>query len=141
MDALRRLTLRTSFVAIPLAAVTLVVAALLNNLLATGIDWFGEHRAALASYVAAGLFAASLSVLASLELPGTRTRARGRRWRGCAARRAPQAPTGAAPALCRCWCSPPRPSPPPWPPRSPCRCCTPRTWAAAPCSTACWWAR
>ncbi|WP_030863306.1 dTMP kinase [Streptomyces sp. NRRL S-37] len=73
MDALRRLSLRTGFVAIPLAAVTLVVAALLNNLLGTGIDWFGEHRAALASYVAAGLFAASLSVLTSLELPGTRT--------------------------------------------------------------------
>ncbi|MFF9486103.1 dTMP kinase [Streptomyces sp. NPDC014676] len=73
MDALRRLSLRTGFVAIPLAAVTLVVAALLNNLLGTGIDWFGEHRAALASYVAAGLFAASLSVLTFLELPGTRT--------------------------------------------------------------------
>ncbi|MFF5156429.1 dTMP kinase [Streptomyces sp. NPDC000348] len=73
MDALRRLSLRTSFVAIPLAAVALVVAALCNNLLATGIDWFGDHRAALASYVAAGLFAASLSVLTFLELPGTRT--------------------------------------------------------------------
>ncbi|WP_217127962.1 dTMP kinase [Streptomyces sp. AC558_RSS880] len=73
MDALRRLSLRTGFVAIPLAAVTLVVAALINNLLGTGIDWFGEHRAALASYVAAGLFAASLSVLTFLELPGTRT--------------------------------------------------------------------
>ncbi|MFC8420693.1 dTMP kinase [Streptomyces sp. NPDC057236] len=73
MDALRRLSLRTGFVAIPLAAVTLVVAALLNNLFGTGIDWFGEHRAALASYVAAGLFAASLSVLTFLELPGTRT--------------------------------------------------------------------
>lgn len=73
MDALRRLSLRTSFVAIPLAAVMLVVAALFNNLLGTGIDWFGEHRAALASYVAAGLFAASLSVLTFLELPGTRT--------------------------------------------------------------------
>ncbi|MEU9350235.1 dTMP kinase [Streptomyces griseoloalbus] len=73
MDALRRLSLRTSFVAIPLAAVTLVVAALFNNLLGTGVDWFGEHRAALASYVAAGLFAASLSVLTFLELPGTRT--------------------------------------------------------------------
>ncbi|CAL9531893.1 Thymidylate kinase [Streptomyces sp. enrichment culture] len=73
MDALRRLSLRTGFVAIPLAAVTLVVAALFNNLLGTGIDWFAEHQAALASYVAAGLFAASLSVLTFLELPGTRT--------------------------------------------------------------------
>ncbi|GHH91070.1 dTMP kinase [Streptomyces capillispiralis] len=73
LDALRRLSLRTSFVAIPLAAVALVVAALFNNLLGTGVDWFGEHQAALASYVAAGLFAASLSVLTFLELPGTRT--------------------------------------------------------------------
>ncbi|GAA0648921.1 hypothetical protein GCM10009535_28490 [Streptomyces thermocarboxydovorans] len=73
MDALRRLSLRTGFVAVPLAALTLVVAALFNNLLGTGIAWFGQHQAALASYVAAGLFAASLSVLTFLELPGTRT--------------------------------------------------------------------
>ncbi|WP_405949669.1 dTMP kinase [Streptomyces prunicolor] len=73
MDALRRLSLRTSFVAIPLAAATLVVAALLNNLLGTGVAWFDQHQAALGSYVAAGLFAASLSVLTALELPGIRT--------------------------------------------------------------------
>ncbi|WP_338896878.1 dTMP kinase [Streptomyces sp. TG1A-60] len=73
MDALRRLGLRTAFVAVPLAAAVLVVAALLNNLLGAGIDWFGEHQAALASYVAAGLFAASLSVVTFLELPKTRT--------------------------------------------------------------------
>ncbi|MET9966300.1 dTMP kinase [Streptomyces sp. NPDC006356] len=73
MDALRRLSLRTGFVAVPLAAAALVAAALLNNLLGTGLDWFGQHQAALASYVAAGLFAASLSVLTFLELPDTRT--------------------------------------------------------------------
>ncbi|MFI5883485.1 dTMP kinase [Streptomyces sp. NPDC051554] len=73
MDALRRLSLRTSFVAIPLAAAALVVAALLNNLLGTGVAWFDQHQAALGSYVAAGLFAASLSVLTALELPGIRT--------------------------------------------------------------------
>ncbi|MET9759607.1 dTMP kinase [Streptomyces sp. NPDC006372] len=73
MDALRRLSLRTGFVAIPLAAAVLVIASLFNNLLGAGIDWFGQHQAALASYVAAGLFAASLSVLTFLELPGTRT--------------------------------------------------------------------
>src|SRR4051812_3224815 len=73
MDALRRLSLRTAFVAIPLAAAALVVAALLNNLLGTGIVWFAQHQAALGAYVAAGLFAASLSVLTALELPGTRT--------------------------------------------------------------------
>ncbi|MFF9625396.1 dTMP kinase [Streptomyces griseosporeus] len=73
MDALRRLSLRTGFVAIPLAAAALVAAGLLNNLLGSGIDWFAQHQAALGSYVAAGLFAASLSVLTFLELPGTRT--------------------------------------------------------------------
>ncbi|MFJ6389583.1 dTMP kinase [Streptomyces sp. NPDC091972] len=73
LDALRRLSLRTTFVAIPLAGAVLVVAALLNNALGSGIDWFGQHQAALASYVAAGLFAASLSLLTFLELPDTRT--------------------------------------------------------------------
>lgn len=73
LDALRRLSLRTTFVAIPLAGAALVVASLLNNLLGSGIDWFGQHQPALASYVAAGLFAASLSVLTFLELPDTRT--------------------------------------------------------------------
>lgn len=73
LDALRRLSLRTTFVAIPLAGAALVVAGLLNNLLGSGIAWFGQHQAALASYVAAGLFAASLSLLTFLELPGTRT--------------------------------------------------------------------
>ncbi|WP_063753168.1 dTMP kinase, partial [Streptomyces resistomycificus] len=73
MDALRRLSLRTTFVAIPLAAAVLVVAGLLNNLLGSGISWFAQHQAALPSYVAAGLFAASLSVLTFLELPDTRT--------------------------------------------------------------------
>ncbi|MFI5800916.1 dTMP kinase [Streptomyces sp. NPDC051677] len=73
MDALRRLSLRTSFVTIPLGAATLVVAALFNNLLGTGIEWFGQHQAALASYVAGGLFAGSLSIVTFLELPSVRT--------------------------------------------------------------------
>jgi dTMP kinase len=73
MDALRRLTLRTGFVAVPLAAAGLAVVSLLNNLLGTGVAWFDQHQVALASYVAAGLFAASLSVITSLELPATRT--------------------------------------------------------------------
>ncbi|MFI1533545.1 dTMP kinase [Streptomyces anandii] len=73
MDALRRLTLRTTFLTIPLAAAALVVASLFNNLLGTAVDWFDQHQAALGAYVAAGLFAASLSVLTHLELPGTRT--------------------------------------------------------------------
>ncbi|MFB7505766.1 dTMP kinase [Streptomyces broussonetiae] len=73
MDALRRLSLRTGFLAVPLAAAALVVAGLLNNLLGTGVVWFDQHHAALGSYVAAGLFAASLSLLAFLELPDVRT--------------------------------------------------------------------
>ncbi|GGX74816.1 dTMP kinase [Streptomyces minutiscleroticus] len=73
MDALRRLSLRTQFVAIPAAAAVLVGASLVNNLLGAGVDWFDQHQAALASYVAAGLFAASLSVLVFLELPDART--------------------------------------------------------------------
>ncbi|MFF1283294.1 dTMP kinase [Streptomyces sp. NPDC058299] len=73
LDALRRLALRTTFLAVPLAAAALVVAGLLNNLLGTGVAWFDQHQAALGSYVAAGLFAASLSVLTALELPGIRT--------------------------------------------------------------------
>ncbi|MEU4927791.1 dTMP kinase [Streptomyces yokosukanensis] len=73
MDALRRLSLRTSFLAVPLAAAALVVAALLNNLLGAGVTWFDQHHAALGAYVAAGLFAASLSVLTFLELPDVRT--------------------------------------------------------------------
>lgn len=73
MDTLRRLSLRTGFMAVPLAAAGLVVVSLLNNLLGAGIAWFGQHQAALASYVAAGLFSASLAVLTFLELPDTRT--------------------------------------------------------------------
>ncbi|GAB1328407.1 dTMP kinase [Streptomyces sennicomposti] len=73
LDALRRLSLRTTFLAIPLAAAVLLVASLFNNLLGTGIAWFDQHQAALASYVAAGLFAASLAVLTYLELPAART--------------------------------------------------------------------
>ncbi|MEV5289137.1 dTMP kinase [Streptomyces albidoflavus] len=72
-DALHRLFLRTTFAGVPLAAAVLVAVTLVGNLLATGIDWFATHQVALASYVAAGLFAASLSVVYFLTLPGTRT--------------------------------------------------------------------
>ncbi|MYW70329.1 dTMP kinase [Streptomyces sp. SID8379] len=73
MDALRRLSLRTTFVAVPLAAAALVVVSLVQNLIGAGVDWFALHQAALSSYVGAGLFAASLSVVFFLELPGTQT--------------------------------------------------------------------
>ncbi|MFE3047689.1 dTMP kinase [Streptomyces albidoflavus] len=72
-DAVHRLFLRTTFAGVPLAAAVLVAVTLVGNLLATGIDWFATHQVALASYVAAGLFAASLSVVYFLTLPGTRT--------------------------------------------------------------------
>ncbi|WP_398921358.1 hypothetical protein [Streptomyces sp. I6] len=49
------------------------MATLIGNLLGTGVEWFSVHQAALGSYVAAGLFAASLSVLAAVELPAAQT--------------------------------------------------------------------
>lgn len=73
LDALRRLSLRTNFLAIPAAAVVLLVASLIGELLGTGFEWFSFHQAALGSYVAAGLFSASISALYFLEIPGTAT--------------------------------------------------------------------
>ncbi|WP_267244152.1 dTMP kinase [Streptomyces sp. PR69] len=73
LGALRRLWLRTGFAAVPAAAAALLAATLIGKLLATGVDWFSLHQAALGSYVAAGLFAASVSTLYFLELPGTQT--------------------------------------------------------------------
>ncbi|MEV5980759.1 dTMP kinase [Streptomyces sp. NPDC052114] len=73
MDALRRLSLRTGFLALPIAAAALVGITLVGNLLGAGLDWFALHQAGLASFVAAGLFAASLSIVYFLELPGTQT--------------------------------------------------------------------
>ncbi len=73
-EALRRLWQRGAFLALPAAAAVLVTVTLLGNLLATGVDWFGDHQAALASYVAAGCFAAAISVLYFLPLPATESR-------------------------------------------------------------------
>ncbi|MCK8677942.1 dTMP kinase [Streptomyces lichenis] len=73
LDALRRLSLRTGFAVVPGAALALLLATLIGNLLGTGVEWFTSHQAALGSYVAAGLFAASVSVLYFLQLPGTPT--------------------------------------------------------------------
>ncbi|MFD3515900.1 dTMP kinase [Streptomyces sp. NPDC058657] len=73
LEALRKLSLRTGFAAIPAAAATLLVATLLGRLLGVGLDWFTHHQAALGSYLAAGLFAASLSTLAMLQLPDAHT--------------------------------------------------------------------
>ncbi|MBW5253210.1 dTMP kinase [Streptomyces sp. P01-B04] len=73
LDSLRRLSLRTDFAAVPAAAAVLLVATLIGNLLGSGLEWFSFHQAALGSYVAAGLFSASISTLYFLELPGTPT--------------------------------------------------------------------
>ncbi|WNI24039.1 dTMP kinase [Streptomyces sp. ITFR-16] len=73
LDALRRLSLRTDFAAVPAAAAVLLVATVVGNLLGSGLDWFSFHQAALGSYVAAGLFSASISTLYFLELPGSQT--------------------------------------------------------------------
>ncbi|MCZ4117791.1 dTMP kinase [Streptomyces sp. H39-S7] len=73
LATLHRLDLRTGFVALPVAAAALLVVTLLNSLLALGVDWFDLHQVALSSYVAAGLFSASIAVLYFLELPDTTT--------------------------------------------------------------------
>ncbi|NGO67134.1 dTMP kinase [Streptomyces boncukensis] len=72
-EALRRLWLRTSFGSLPLAAAALVAATLVSNLLGPGADWFSSHQTALASYVAAGLFAAAAAMVYFLELPDDTT--------------------------------------------------------------------
>ncbi|RLU85910.1 dTMP kinase [Streptomyces griseocarneus] len=72
-DALRRLSLRTAFVSLPLAAAALVVITLISNLFGAGITWFHEHQAALGSFLAAGLFAGSAATLYLLALPGAQS--------------------------------------------------------------------
>ncbi|WNI16966.1 dTMP kinase [Actinacidiphila sp. ITFR-21] len=69
LATLHRLSLRTGFVALPLAAAALVVVTLVNTLIGVGVDWFHLHQVALSSYVAAGLFSSSVAVLFQLELP------------------------------------------------------------------------
>ncbi|MER7912952.1 dTMP kinase [Streptomyces sp. NPDC096068] len=73
LGALRRLSQRTGFLAVPAAAVVLLAATLVGELLGVGLDWFSLHQAALGSYVAAGLFAASVTVLYAMALPGGET--------------------------------------------------------------------
>ncbi|MFD9333636.1 dTMP kinase [Streptomyces sp. NPDC060028] len=73
LDALRRLNLRTAFAAMPAAAAALLAATLVGKALGLGVGWFAENQAALGSYVASGLFAASVSLLLPLVLPGAKT--------------------------------------------------------------------
>lgn len=68
-EALRRLSLRTTYLALPVAAAALLVITLIGDLLGSGIDWFHLHQAALGSFLAAGLFATSGAVLHQLTLP------------------------------------------------------------------------
>ncbi|GAA0323481.1 hypothetical protein GCM10010302_73290 [Streptomyces polychromogenes] len=73
LDALRRLSLRTAFAAMPVAAAALLVATLTGRALGLGVGWFAANQSALGSYVAAGLFAASVSLLLPLTLPAVKT--------------------------------------------------------------------
>ncbi|MEU8434389.1 dTMP kinase [Streptomyces sp. NPDC029216] len=73
LDSLRRLSLRTAFAAMPAAAAALLAATLVGRLLGLGVDWFAANQSALGSYVAAGLFAASVSLLLPLTLPAVKT--------------------------------------------------------------------
>ncbi|GAA0974091.1 dTMP kinase [Streptomyces rhizosphaericus] len=105
LDALRRLSLRTNFLTLPIAAAVLLVVTLIGRLLGTGVEWFHTHQAALGSYVGAGLFAASISILAFIELPGAQTsRTRSpleglRRPRAASGSGADKGRTGAVPLL------------------------------------------
>ncbi|MFC7218139.1 dTMP kinase [Streptomyces polyrhachis] len=69
-EALRRLSLRTAYLSLPAAAAALLAITLVGNLLGSGIDWFHQHQAALGSYLAAGLFAASITVVYFAGMPG-----------------------------------------------------------------------
>ncbi|QKV94084.1 dTMP kinase [Streptomyces sp. NA02950] len=105
LDALRRLSLRTTFLTLPLAAAALLVVTLFARLLGTGVVWFHDHQAALGSYVGAGLFAASVSILYFVELPAAQTpRTRSpleglRRPRAASGSGADKGRTGAVPLL------------------------------------------
>ncbi len=81
LGALRGLSLRTAFACIPAAAAVLLAASVAGRLLGLAVDWFQVHQAALPSYVAAGLFAASASLVSALRLPGTPTPGPAPRWR------------------------------------------------------------
>ncbi|PSJ29977.1 dTMP kinase [Streptosporangium nondiastaticum] len=102
-DALRRLSLRTSFVSLPFAAAALLAVTLIGNLLGAGIDWFHQHQAALGSFLAAALFAGSATVLWFLELPGAKSPRVRSPLEGLRRPRGPQGPdtgrTGAIPVL------------------------------------------
>ncbi|MEU2874696.1 dTMP kinase [Streptomyces olivoreticuli] len=102
-DALRRLSLRTNFVALPIAAAALVVITLISNLLGSGIAWFHAHQAALGSFLAAALFAGSATILYLLELPGVQSPRVRSPLEGLRRPRTPQGPdtgrTGAIPVL------------------------------------------
>lgn len=138
LDALRRLTLRTAFATLPAAAAALLAATLVGKALGLGVDWFAANQAALGSYVAAGLFAASVSLLLPLVLPGAKTPRPRSPLEGL---RAPRWATGPRrgvrePSRSSSW--PARRLPEPWPPPPPWPSCTPSTWAADRPPSPCW---
>ena len=132
MDALRRLSLRTAFVAMPLAAAALVVAALRQQP-AGRRDRLVRPAPGGPRLVRRGRAVRRLAVACSpsSNCPTPAPRARGRRWKDCAGPRRARPSTRAAPARSRCWCWPAPPSPGRSRPPSPSPCCTPSTWAAA----------
>lgn len=127
LGALRRLSQRTGFLAVPAAAAVLFVATLVGNLLGAGIDWFTLHQAALGSYVAAGLFAASVTVLYAMALPGGATPRPRSPLEGLRRPAGEKGRTGPSPRSS--WPAPPSPGPSPPPRPSPSS--TPTTWAVA----------
>ena len=142
MDALRRLSLRTAFVALPIAAAALVVVTLISKLLGTGIDWF-DAPPGRARLVRRRRAVRRLRIDPLLHRAPRCARRRGRAplWRDCAGRQAnggQPAPTRAVRAPSRCWCWPAPRSPPPSPRPSRSPCCTPTTWTAARPPSRCW---
>ena len=134
LDALRRLSLRTGFVAVPARRGGALVATLIGNLLGAGLDWFvlppGGARLRTSPPVC------SPPRISILYLPRTARHpdppaalAAGGPAPPHDRHRARQGPYRRPPAARR---RPARRSPGRSPPPSPSPCCTPRTWAAGP---------
>ena len=67
--ALRRIDRWTGYATVPLAAAVFVVVMLIENGLATGVDWLNDHQGALAAFAAAGFFLAAAVRLYPQSLP------------------------------------------------------------------------
>lgn len=111
MDALRRLSLRTTFIALPFAGAALVGAGLVNNLLGTGIDWFGRHQGPSGRTSRPGCSPPRCPCSPPWNCPTHAPHARGHPSKACAAPSTARPPTRAVRARSRCSCWPARPSP------------------------------